>query len=148
MPQVEHKVMINRPVTDIFRFMADFNNNSKWQPASMSLDKAGKVRIGDMVVGHQRVLGRMQHVNADVVDYSPNQRITYKGIMAGLPFTTTYNFNFSGAGGTEVAIATDIRFPWFYFPLRPFVLNGVSSQIATSLQNLKAYMEARRDLGT
>jgi hypothetical protein len=146
MPVVEHKVSINRSVSDIFRFMSDFANNPKWQPSSMNLEKAGKIRIGDMVVGTQRIMGRMQHVNADVVDYSPNQKIAYTGIMGNYPFRTTYNFNFSGAGGTEVTIMTDIRIPWFYFFFRPFVLAGLNSQTATALDNLKQYLEARRDL--
>ena len=147
MPVVEHKVLINRSVSDIFRFMSDFANNPKWQPSSMQLEKAGKVRIGDMVVGTQRIMGRMQHVNADVVDYSPNQKIAYTGIMGNYPFRTTYNFNFSGAGGTEVTIMTDIRIPWFYFLFRPFVLAGLNSQTQTALNNLKQFLEARRDLG-
>ena len=148
MPVAEHQVLINRPVTDIFRFMSDFNNNSKWQPASMSLDKAGKVRIGDMVVGKQRMLGRMQFVNADVIDISPNQKVVYKGVMGGYPFQTTYRYDFTGAGGTQVSIITELRIPWFMFFVRPFVMAGVDGQIATSLQNLKEYMENRRDLGS
>lgn len=99
-----------------------------------------------MVVGKQRILGRMQHVNADVVDFSPNQKIAYTGIMGSYPFRTTYIFNFSGAGGTEVAIMTDIRIPWFYFLFRPFVLSGLNSQTQTALNNLKQFLEARRDL--
>jgi uncharacterized protein YndB with AHSA1/START domain len=147
MPVVEHKVLINRSVSDIFRFMSDFANNPKWQPSSMNLEKAGKVRIGDMVVGTQRIMGRMQHVNADVVDFSPNQKIAYTGIMGSFPFRTTYSFNFSGVGGTEVTIMTDIRIPWLYFLFRPFVMAGVKSQTVASLENLKQFLESRRDLG-
>ncbi len=148
MPVVEHKVTINRPVTDIFRFMTDFSNNPRWQPSSVLLERAGKVKLGDMIVGTQRMMGRMQHVNADVVDYSPNQRLAYSGIMGGYPFRTTYNFNFSGAGGTEVSVTTEIRIPWFYFLFRPFVLGGVNSQMQTALQNLKQFLEDRRDLSS
>jgi uncharacterized protein YndB with AHSA1/START domain len=148
MPVIEHKVMINRPVTDVFRFVTDFSNSPKWQPSGVSLERAGKVRIGDMIVGQQRIMGRMQHVNADVVDFSPNQKLVFSGIMGGYAFRTTYTFNFSGTGGTEVAITTDIRIPWFYFLFRPFVLSGLNSQTAAALQNLKQFMEDRRDLGT
>lgn len=148
MPLVEHKITINRSVSDIYRFMSDFHNNPKWQPPSMHLEKAGKVKIGDMVVGTQRVMGRMVHVNADVVDLSPNQKLVYTGVMGGYAFRTTYGFNFSGAGGTEVTISTDIRIPWFYFMMRPFVLGGLNSQIATSMENLKQFLEGRRDLAS
>jgi hypothetical protein len=112
----------------------------------MQLERAGKIKLGDMIVGMQRVMGRMAHVNADVVDIAPNQRISYSGVMGGYPFRTTYNLNFSGAGGTEVMININLRIPWFHFMFRPFVVSDVSSQTARSLSSLKEYLEARRDL--
>jgi uncharacterized protein YndB with AHSA1/START domain len=148
MPLIEHKQQINRSVAEVFRYMADFSNNPNWQPSSIQLERSGKVKIGEMVVGMQRIMGRMQHVNADVVDYAPNQRIAFSGIMGSYAFRTTYDFNFTGAGGTQVTIKTDIRIPWWYFMFRPFVTRGLDVQIATSLQNLKQFMEDRRDLGS
>ncbi len=148
MPVIEHKITINRSVAEIFRFMADFSNNPKWQPDSIQLERSGKVKVGDMVVGMQRVTGRMQHVNADVVDYVPNQKLAFTGIMGTYPFRTTYTYDFSGAGGTQVGITTDIRVPWIYIMFRPFVVSGLNGQIEKSLANLKEYLEARRDLGT
>lgn len=146
MPVIEHRVNINRSVADIFRFMTDFGNNPRWQPSGMKLERVGKVRMGDMIVGHQRMLGRMQFVNADVVDYSPNQRLAYTGVMGGYNFRTTYDFNFAGSG-TEVIIRTDIRIPWYLFMFRPFVLGGLRRQTTNSLERLKQVMEDRLDLG-
>ena len=148
MPSVEHRVTINRSVAEIFRFMVDFSNNPKWQPPSIQLERSGKVRVGDMVVGMQRMMGQMRHVNADVIDYSPNQRLVYKGVMGSYNFRTTYDFNFSGAGGTEIAISTEIRIPWWNIMFRPFIMRGIDGQIQTSMQNLKQFLDDRRDLGT
>ncbi len=147
MPVIEHRVNINRSVTDIFRFMSDFGNNPRWQPSGIKLERVGKVRMGDMIVGHQRMLGRMQFVNADVVDYLPNQRLAYTGVMGGYNFRTTYDFNLA-SGGTDVTIRTDIRIPWFLFMFRPFVLGGLRGQISASLERLKTVMEDRLDLGS
>lgn len=145
MPLIEQRVTINRSVTDIFRFMSDFGNNPRWQPAGMRLERVGKLRMGDMIVGQQRMLGRMHFVNADVVDLTPNQRLAYTGVMGGYNFRTTYDYN-RVAGGTEVIIRTDIRIPWFMFFVRPFVLSGLRGQMASSLEKLKQVMEDRLDL--
>ena len=147
MPVIEHKVLINRSASEIYRFITDFGNNPKWQPPSMQLERAGKVKLGDMIVGKRRIMGRMAFVNADVVDTAPNQKLVYSGMMGGYPFRTTYDLNFSGAGGTQVTIRVDIRIPWFYFLWRPFVVSGVRGQVVASLDSLKEYLEARRDLG-
>ncbi len=146
MPEIEQRVTINRSVTDIFRFMSDFGNNPRWQPVGMKLERVGKVRLGDMIVGQQRMMGRMHFVNADVVDFTPNQRLAYSGVMGGYNFRTTYDYNLA-PGGTEVIIRTDIRIPWYLFLFRPFVLGGLRGQIGASLARLKQVMEDRLDLG-
>jgi hypothetical protein len=146
MPVIEQKVMINRSASEIYRFIVDFGNNPKWQPNSMQFERAGKVKLGDMIVGMQRIMGRMTHVNADVVEVAPNQRIIYSGVMGGYPFRTTYNLNFSGVGGAEVSISTNIRIPWLHVMFRPFILGDVKGQTTRALNGLKEYLEARRDL--
>lgn len=146
MPVIQHKVSINRSVTDVFRFVADFKNNPKWQPTSVSLERSGQIRLGDMVVGTRRVMGRMAHVNADVVEYSPNQTIVYTGIVGSYPFRTTLRFSHS-TGGTELTESMDIRISWLFFWARPFVVSGLTGQIRTSLESLKTFMEAHRDRG-
>ncbi len=148
MPLIEHKITINRSVSEIFRFVVDFGNTPKWQPPSVQLERAGKVKLGDMVVGKRRMMGRMVFVNADVVDVSPGQKLVYSGIMGGFPFRTTYLFNFTGSSGTQVTVTIDVRIPWFYFFMRPFVMSGLNGQTVTSLNNLKQYLDERRDLSS
>lgn len=146
MPVIEHKISINRSVTDVFKFLVDFSNNPKWQPDSIQLERNGHIKLGDMIVGTRRLMGRRVHVNADVVDYSPNQTIAFTGIMGSYPFRTTYKFYFGG-GGTELTEIMDIRIPWIYFWVRPFLLPALERQIRTSLENLKEYMNAHKDRG-
>ena len=146
MPVIEHKISINRSVTDVFKFLVDFSNNPKWQPDSIQLERNGQIKLGDMIVGTRRLMGRRVHVNADVVDYSPNQTIAFTGIMGSYPFRTTYKFYFGG-GGTELTEIMDIRIPWIYFWVRPFLLPAIERQIRTSLENLKEYMNAHKDRG-
>ncbi|MBZ0291181.1 MAG: SRPBCC family protein [Anaerolineae bacterium] len=144
MPTLQHKVSINRSVTDVFKFVSDFSNNSKWQPSSVSMERSGQLRLGEMIVGKRRLMGRMAFVNADVVDYSPNQTIAYTGVMGGYPFRSTLKFNHA-TGGVELTEIIDVRIPWMYFWARPFVLSALNGQIQKSLESLKTYMEAHRD---
>ncbi len=142
MNTIQHKVNIVRPVTDIFRFVADFSNAPQWQPASVDLRRAGQIRLGDMVVGTRQIMGRTMHVNADVIEFVPNQLIIYNGVLGGYYFRTTYKFTFAGSG-TDVTETTEIRIPWWNFFLRPFIVGPLNGQIKTSLENLKQVLEAR-----
>ena len=143
MPTIQHSVSIDRPVTVCFRFVADFSNGPQWQPPGVRLERAGQIKtVGDMIVGQRRLMGRMVHVNADVVDFVPNQTIAFSGIMGAYPFRTTYKFAFS-TGGCTITATTDIRIPWFAFMFRPFVLSSINGQMQQALANLKKALESR-----
>lgn len=143
MPTIQHSVTIERPVTICFRFVSDFSNSPQWQPSSVRLERAGQIKsVGDMIVGQRRLAGRMAHVNADVVDFVPNQVIAFSGIMGSYPFRTTYKFSFA-SGGCTVNATTDIRIPWYSFMFRPFVLSSLNGQMQQALANLKKALEAR-----
>ena len=143
MPVIQHTIQINRPVTEIFRFVSDFSNSTQWCVPAIQLQKSGQLKVGEMVVGNRRlVLGRNVFVNADVVDYVPNQRIVYTGIMGTYPFRSTFTFNFASSG-TEVTEIMDVRIFWIYFFIRPFVVSTLNGQMRTSLDNLKKVMETR-----
>ncbi len=142
MPVIQHTIQINRPVTEIFRFVSDFKNSPQWFPPSIQLQKSGQLKVGEMVVGTRKLMGRNVFVNADVVDYVPNQRIAYTGIMGSYPFRSTFSFNFASSG-TEVTEIMDVRIFWIYFFMRPFILRSIDSQMQTSLDSLKKVMETR-----
>lgn len=145
MAVIKHKININRSVSDIFRFVSNFANTPKWQPASVSLERSGQLKLAEMIVGSQKFLGRKQFVNADVVDYIPNQKIEYSGVMGGYPFRTTYKFDFSN-NGTDVLVTTEVTLRWWSFLVKPFIVRAVDSQSKAALENLKQVMEARQDL--
>ena len=142
---IQHTVSINRQVSDVYRFVTDFSNHSRWQPAGVQLERAGQVKIGDMVVGTRRLAWRRVQVNADVIDIVPNQKLVYSGVMGGFAFRTTYNFKFA-AGGSELTEITEIRVQWWFFFLRPLDVSSLRGQITAALEKLKQVMEARADL--
>jgi uncharacterized protein YndB with AHSA1/START domain len=137
---IQHSVTISRQISEVFRYVADFSNHSQWQASGVHMERAGQVRVGDMVVGTRRLGGRMVQVNADVVELVPNQKLAISGVMGGFPFRTTYSFKFV-AGGSEVTENTEIRVMWWYFFLRPFVIGSLRSQIRTGLENLKQLLD-------
>lgn len=142
MPIIQHSVTINRPITEVFRFITDFHNSTQWQSEGTQLQRAGQVKVGDMIVGTRRVMGRVMHVNADVVELVPNQQLAYTGIMGSYPFRTTYKFSFSGSG-CELTEIMDIRIMWLFFMIRPFIVRSIDGQMQASLARLKTVLESR-----
>ncbi|HET9589412.1 MAG TPA: SRPBCC family protein, partial [Anaerolineales bacterium] len=60
MIKVEHSVIIERPVPEVFAFVADPANNTKWQEGLVEshLDSPGPMGVGSQVVDVRKFIGR------------------------------------------------------------------------------------------
>ena len=79
MADIEINAEINRPVKEVFQFVADFPNYPKWAPASSTMFIDNKVSPGPVGVGTTfedrlhtgRVTGR-------VIEFKPHERIVFE----------------------------------------------------------------------
>lgn len=79
----ENTIVINRPIADVFAFVADGETAPRWRPAvvSVKLKSGSKDSVGAVYM--QRVKGGpMGNVPADyeVTKYEPNRRLEFRAI--------------------------------------------------------------------
>lgn len=144
MPQIEQKIMINRPVGEIFRYVVDFRNDPEWQDDVVSVHQTdGMTRVGTMLTESRdmHVLGWRLDLNADVIDYQPNKMLEYKGVMGRFPVEGRYEFNFSG-GSTEFVHRMDIRMGFLFGLFSPLLSGALNRRTRNTLENLKQRLEA------
>lgn len=144
MAQIEHSIVINRPVSDVFAFVTDFNNCPKWQPDVVGVHQSeGKVRVGSMITLRRRlrVLFYQLDINADVIDVQPNKKLEYKGTMGFFPFTASYTFEPQGRS-TRVTEALDVRV-WGLHAIFGGVVRGtMKRRMGRIWDNLKQLLES------
>lgn len=84
MIKVEHSVIIDRPVPEVFAFVTDPTNNVKWQDGLVEsrIASSGPMKAGAQVIDVRRFLGRDMESKLEVIVFEPNKRFTQK-VMSG-----------------------------------------------------------------
>jgi uncharacterized membrane protein len=146
MPEIKETITINRPVSDVFRYVADLNNAAQWQPDVVEAHVSGeRARVGSFFthVRTTRLLGWKLDLNADVVNLVPNRLIEYKGAVARFPVRGQYEFESSG-GTTVVREYVNVRMGFLYAIFSPLMSSAIAGRTRRSLANLKQTLEAGR----
>lgn len=147
MPQIECSVSINRPISEVFSFVADFRNAPKWQGDVEEVFLSdSSMRVGVMLTQTRksRLLGWRLDLNADIITYQPNKLIEYKGILGRFPIHGEISFA-SSRGVTEVTEAINIRMGFLYGIYSPFMAGTMRRRTSIALQSLKTMMENRTE---
>ncbi|MEE4185022.1 MAG: SRPBCC family protein [Gammaproteobacteria bacterium] len=149
MPEITESITINRPVTEVFRTVADMNRASEWQPdVSESSMSDEKMRVG-IILSQTRsthVLGWRLDLNADVLEYTPNRLIELQGVLGRFPATVRYTFESRG-GATAVTETVQTRPGCLYAPVGPLLSSAVRGRTRRALEGLKEKLETRGGTG-
>ena len=94
MIRFEASIMIERPVVNVFEFVADGENGSKWNSAVLDVKKISEGPVG---VGTQywmaRQLGNRRVENSyEVIEFEPNKKLSIKTRSGPTPFEYRYVF--------------------------------------------------------
>ncbi len=149
MAEIKHTVTINRSVGEVYRFVADFNNDPQWQKDVTGVHQSeGALRVGTMITESRstRAWTWKLDLNADVIDLKPNKLIEFKGVLGIFPARIKYIFNFS-RGTTEFTQEIKIHISFLYKIFSPFIRRAVGARTQRTMENLKALMEKERASG-
>ncbi|MBB3037117.1 SRPBCC family protein [Hoyosella altamirensis] len=100
MIDVEDSTVIERPVGDVFSFIADQTNGPRWQDG---LDEVMRITDGPIGVGTRhravrRFLGRRLGIDNEYTSFEPDREVTFTGGSASMTFEFTYRTAPSGSG--------------------------------------------------
>lgn len=140
MLDVEHKVSINRPVTEVFEYVADQSNETKWHTDVLEVDPMEPLEMGSEVTWLVNFMGRNEYVNR-VIEFEPNERIKLISNSGPLKVTLTHAFEGFG-GGTRYTRRVQIRSGGAFRIVGPIMrLTGVASRHnARFAENLKGLL--------
>lgn len=145
MPVIEQTILINRPVGEVFRFVADFNNTPQWQPdVEQVFQTEPSLRTGVMVTESRRLhlMGWKLDLNADIIAYQPNRMIEFKGVLGSFPLRAVYTFE-TARGATQFTQSFDVRMGFLYGLFAPMMSGVIRRRTQRSLAALKQMLEAR-----
>jgi len=109
MPSAERTITINRPIDEVFTFVADGRNAKLWRSGVLDVDLVSGSGLGAKYSqGVRGPGGRRIAADYEVSEYQPNQKIAFRA-TAG-PVRPTGSFTFEGMGtGTILTFALDAQ---------------------------------------
>jgi carbon monoxide dehydrogenase subunit G len=134
--------LVDKPIQDVFAFVADPNNMSKWNSAVVSLEQVtpGKVGVGTKFKSVGEMMGRRIEGEMQVVAYEPDTKCGFQVNAGPMQVTMTMTFKTVGTG-TKISLNAQGN-PAGVFKLAEGVMAGqVKSMMEANLARLKTSLE-------
>jgi carbon monoxide dehydrogenase subunit G len=143
MINLDFSTLIDRPVKDVFAFVADPNNMSKWNSAVVSIQQVtpGRVGVGTKFKTIGEALGRRLEGEMQVQAYEPESKCGFQ-LNAG-PMQMNMSLMFKTVGtGTKLSLNVQGN-PAGIFKLAEGVMTGqVKSLMEGNFATLKSVLES------
>jgi uncharacterized protein YndB with AHSA1/START domain len=143
--RVEESVEINRPVEEVFSYVANPENLPEWSGLVLEVHKEtqGQPEEGDRFTTVAKFLGRRFETPFERRAYEPNRRYTDRAAGGPIPDQDwTYTFE-EVSGGTRITRAAEGEPGGFFRLAGPLLERAGRRQVRADLGNLKDLLEAR-----
>jgi carbon monoxide dehydrogenase subunit G len=134
--------LIDRPVEDVFAFVSNLNNMTKWNSAMVSLQQLtpGTVGVGTKFKCVGEMMGRRIEDEVQVTSYEPDSKTGFQMNAGPMQINVTIGFKPVGTG-TKVSLNAQGN-PAGVFKLAEGMLQGrVKSMMEENLARLKSVLE-------
>jgi len=144
MIKVEESIVINRPVSDVFPFVAKFENLPQWESnfQKVKLLTATPTGVGTTYQCELKLPGQTATSKFEITEYEVNKKIAFEAGPAG-PAKPNGSFRFETVpGGTKVTLLPRPEFRGIFKLLEPLMAGYVRKQNQEHLSKLKRILEA------
>ena len=134
--------LIDKPVQDVFAFVTNPNNMSKWNSAVVSMQQItpGAVGVGTKFKNVGEMLGRRIEGEMQVVAFEPDSKYGFQMNAGPMQVNVVLNFKTVGTG-TKINLNAQGN-PAGVFKLAEGVMQGrVKSMMEENLARLKSVLE-------
>jgi uncharacterized protein YndB with AHSA1/START domain len=143
--KVEHSVVINRPVEEVFAYVADPEKATEYNGELVESKKTseGPVGVGTTSTAVVKLLGRRIEATNEITGYEPNRKLVNKvtsGPVSGAEGGYTFE---SVDGGTRLTFVVEADTSGIFKLADPLVSRMFKRQQETNLANLKDLLEAQ-----
>ena len=143
MIEVEHGLVIERPVGEVFALVTNVGDNPRWQSGVLQARKTsqGPMGVGSTGIELRKFLGRRMKFTFAVTEYKENSKFGFKTTSGPIPFEGIETFE-SVAGGTKVNLAFHFEVGGFFRLAEPIVGRIAQRVVKADCRNLKDLLEA------
>jgi len=144
MISINVNTLILRPIWEVFDYISEPGNNSKWQYGSLEsvqISNGGK-GVGAVFSSFGHFMGRRIQSNFEVTEFKTNKSYGFETISGPVQLQTSYSFE-AVDRGTAVIVSSLINPGGFFKLLDPIVARAARKQFKENLARLKELLETR-----
>jgi uncharacterized protein YndB with AHSA1/START domain len=134
-------ITIERPPTEVFAYLAEFENVPRWNYA---ISQTRKISTGPVGVGSKylqtRTLPSRSEETFEVIEYEPDRKLSILGTLGSFPAQVTYTLEPMG-NLTRLTNAVDLEPPGLLRLVAPVANSRVRAAVAANLRKLKEILE-------
>jgi len=135
-------VTIERPASEVFAFLAEFENVPKWNYA---ITRTWKVSDGPVGQGskyrQQRSIPSPAEEAFEVTEFSPHGKLSISGTLGPFAAHLTYRLTQDGAA-TTLTNDVELETSGLLRLIGPLAVSRVKEAVAVNLQSLKQILES------
>jgi uncharacterized membrane protein len=141
MPAAENAIVIDRPRSDVFAFVADHVNDPKWRPGVLDIKRASGEGQGAVYTqGVKGPMGKRIDADFEVTAYQPDTLLAFRALAGPVRPEGSYRFE-DADGGTRVTFSLNANLRGAQKLLAPMVGKSMRNQVA-ALSELKRVLES------
>ena len=144
MIRVEDSIVIQRPIEEVFAFLADQTNAPHWQSGLLEVRRTtdGPLGVGTKHTAVRKFMGRRLEATNEYVVYEPNKEVTFKGTAGSAEFQHSY-ITESTPDGTNLVSRMKMESKGLFGLAEPLITRSLRREFAHSLSELKDILESR-----
>jgi uncharacterized membrane protein len=141
LPSAENSIVIDRPRSQVFAFVADHENDPKWRPGVLDIKRAsGEGQSAVYTQGVQGPMGKRVDADFEVTAYQDGTLLAFKTLAGPVRPEGSYRFE-DADGGTRVTFSLNANLRGAQKLMAPMVAKSMRNQVA-ALVDLKRVLES------
>ena len=143
MISVEESVQIDKPVAEVFAFVTNGANTTKWQVGVEAVEQGEgpENAVGSRYTEVRKFMGQEMKTTLEITAFETNARWGAKVVKGPVPYEITTKFE-SAEGGTKMTTRVEGEPSGFFKVAQGMVSSQLGKNIQESGQNLKKLLEA------
>jgi carbon monoxide dehydrogenase subunit G len=142
MINLDFGTLVDKPVKDVFAFVANPNNMSKWNSAVVSLEQItpGEVGVGTKFKTTGEMMGRRIEGEMQVIAYEPDTKCGFQVNAGPMQVNITLSFKTVGTG-TKISLNAQGNPAGFFKIAEGMMAGRVKTMMEENLVRLKSQLE-------
>ena len=143
MTTINQSVTVNRPLEEVWDFISNFENTTRWSRGVLEARQTSDdpLGIGSTLQTVVKAFGRRRTADYLVTEYEPNHGFAFQ-VTSG-PMTSRARYSVEPAGaGTRLTASGEAEATGLYKLLAPILVRVVERHSQEDLANVKCILEA------